>query len=113
MMDALRILFQNLTRSKVRLFLIFLLLYYKLFILLHGGAAGYSLTTKDRRSKAIDEEMAMNTNKEQQFHYCADLSGRSYFLEVKEDRKTDKQKQTQEHNLLLQTAHLHQNMVDC
>ena len=55
----------------------------------------------------------MNTNKGQQFHHCTDLSGRSYFLEVKEDRKTDKQKQTQEHNLLLQTAHLHQNMVDC
>lgn len=111
MMDALRILFEisHDRRSDFSLFFY----NYKLFILLHGGAAGYSLTTKDRRSKAIDEEIAMNTNKEQQFHYCADLSGRSYFLEVKEDRKTDKQKQTQEHNLLLQTAHLHQNMVDC
>ena len=111
MMDALRILFEisHDRRSDFSLFFF----NYKLFILLHGGAAGYSLTTKDRRSKAIDEEIAMNTNKEQQFHHCADLSGRSYFLEVKEDRKTDKQKQTQEHNLLLQTAHLHQNMVDC
>ena len=111
MMDALRILFEisHDRRSDFSLFFS----NYKLFILLHGGAAGYSLTTKDRRSKAIDEEIAMNTNKEQQFHYCADLSGRSYFLEVKGDRKTDKQKQTQEHNLLLQTAHLHQNMVDC
>lgn len=111
MMDALRILFEisHDRRSDFSLFFY----NYKLFILLHGGAAGYSLTTKDRRSKAIDEEIAMNTNKEQQFHHCTDLSGRSYFLEVKEDRKTDKQKQTQEHNLLLQTAHLHQNMVDC
>ena len=111
MMDALRILFEisHDRRSDFSLFFY----NYKLFILLHGGAAGYSLTTKDRRSKAIDEEIAMNTNKEQQFHYCADLSGRSYFLEVKEDRKTDKQKQTQEHNLLLHTAHLHKNIADC
>ena len=111
MMDALRILFEisHDRRSDFSLFFN----NYKLFILLHGGAAGYSLTTKDRRSKAIDEEIAMNTNKEQQFHYCADLSGRSYFLEVKEDRKTDKQKQTQEHNLLLHTAHLHKNIADC